>query len=53
MGVLILEKLTAYAICDYFDSNMNVTIKQVARKFNVTEAEAKKVLMDQAWGELK
>ena len=53
MGVLILDKLTAYAICDYFDSNMNVTIEQVARKLNVTKAEAQKVLRDQAWGALK
>lgn len=48
-----MDKLTAYAICDYFDSNMNVTIEQVARKFNVAKAEAQKVLMDQAWGDLK
>lgn len=48
-----MDKLTAYAICNYFDSNMNVTIEQVARKFSVTKAEAKKVLMDQAWGDLK
>ena len=48
-----MDKLTAYAICNYFDSNMNVTIEQVARKFNVTKADVKKVLMDQAWGDLK
>ena len=53
MGILIMDKLTIYAICDYFDRNMNVTIKQTAMKFNVTEAEAKKALNDQAWGDTK
>jgi hypothetical protein len=53
LGILIMDRLTIHAICDYFDRNMNVTIKQVAMKFNVTEDEAKKALNDQAWGDMK
>lgn len=38
-------------ICWFFDSNMNVTIKQVARHFDLTEAQVKQILMDDAWGD--
>ena len=36
-------------ICWFFDSG-NLTIKQVARHFDLTEAQVKQILMDDAWG---
>jgi len=44
-----MDILTRKEICYLFDST-NLTIKQVASRFGLTEAEVKKILMDDAWG---
>lgn len=44
-----MDKLTKKELCFLFDTT-NLTIKQVAQKFGITEAECKKILMDDAWG---
>jgi hypothetical protein len=44
-----MDILTRKEICHLFDTT-NLTIKQVANKFGLTEAETKKILMDDAWG---
>ena len=49
LGVLRMDILTRKEICYLFDST-NLTIKQVASRFGLTEAEVKKILMDDAWG---
>ena len=44
-----MDILTRKEICHLFDTT-NLTIKQIANKYGLTEAIIKKILMDDAWG---
>ena len=44
-----MDMLTKKEICWMFDCG-NLTIRQIARHYNLTDAEVKKILMDDAWG---
>lgn len=47
-----MDILTRKQLCWEYDHS-DVTIAQIAKRYGITAAEAKKILMDDAWGSSK